>query len=287
MPPPTVAIIAPGNMGAAVGARLVHHGAQVTTLLPGRGEASAQRASAAGMTPVDVEAIASADFVLSIVPPKEALALAERLAPALRRASRKPLYVDCNAVSPQTVKRIAAAIAYAGCLFVDAGIVGGPPHRSDGAGPRFYASGPESRRLERLTPYGLAVRVMDGSIGDASALKMAYAGLNKGMVALGSAMILAAERAGVAETFYAELGESQSNLLSSLSRGIPNMFQKADRWAPEMEEIADFTGTPAEAAIFQGMGALYRRLADNVENPGKEIDTLAGFFERVRGPKTA
>lgn len=235
------------------------------------------------MTAADDGAIVTADFVFSIVPPKEALALADRLAPTLRAASRKPLYVDCNAVSPETVKRIAAVIAGAGCPFVDAGIIGGSPHPSEGAGPRFYASGPECRRLADLKAHGLDTRVMGGSVGDASALKMAYAGLNKGMIALGSAMILAAERAGVAAIFHAELEESQRNLLGALSRGIPDMFEKASRWAPEMAEIADFTGTPAEASMFQGIGSLYERLAADGENLRKEIDTLAEFFGRARG----
>ena len=97
---PTVAIIAPGNMGAAVGMRLVERGVRVVTSLKGRSRASSERAKTAGMTPAEDAEIAQADFVLSIVPPKEALPLAERLAPSLSAANKKPLYVDCNAVSP-------------------------------------------------------------------------------------------------------------------------------------------------------------------------------------------
>src|SRR5215216_4728701 len=95
---PTVAVIAPGNMGAAVGARLVENGLTVVTSLAGRSKASAERAAAAGMTPVSDGEVAQADFLLSIVPPGDALALAERFAPMLQSVGRKPLYVDCNAV---------------------------------------------------------------------------------------------------------------------------------------------------------------------------------------------
>ena len=59
--------------------------------------------------------IAAADFMLSIVPPNEALPLAQRLAPALTAANRKPVYADCNAVCPDTVKQIAEAIDATGC----------------------------------------------------------------------------------------------------------------------------------------------------------------------------
>ena len=47
---PTVAIIAPGNMGSAVGQRLTEHKVKVLTSLTGRSEASAARAGAAGMS---------------------------------------------------------------------------------------------------------------------------------------------------------------------------------------------------------------------------------------------
>src|SRR5689334_20576314 len=97
---PVVAIIAPGTMGAAVGARLVAHGVAVRTMLGGRSAASVERARQAGLEDADEDGIAAADFVLSIVPPAEALPLAERLAPALARAGRKPVFVDCNAVEP-------------------------------------------------------------------------------------------------------------------------------------------------------------------------------------------
>ena len=46
---PTVAIIAPGNMGSAVGRRLTEHKVKVLTSLTGRSAASAARARTAGM----------------------------------------------------------------------------------------------------------------------------------------------------------------------------------------------------------------------------------------------
>ncbi|MGO8996472.1 MAG: 6-phosphogluconate dehydrogenase, partial [Polyangiaceae bacterium] len=69
-------------------------------------------------------------------------------------------------------------IAAAGIAFVDAGIIGGPPR--DDYGPTFYASGPDVAAFEALNAYGLNVRVLEGPIGRASALKMCYGGLTKG-----------------------------------------------------------------------------------------------------------
>ena len=124
---PIVAVIAPGMMGSAVGQRLVENGIEVRTALAGRSADTVARAKAAGMVGVSDEQIAASDIILSILPPGDALGLAERLAPALRAASKKPIFVDCNALNPGTVLRIARVIEETGATFVDGGIVGGPP----------------------------------------------------------------------------------------------------------------------------------------------------------------
>jgi 3-hydroxyisobutyrate dehydrogenase-like beta-hydroxyacid dehydrogenase len=272
---PVVAIIAPGNMGAAVGARLAANGLKILTSLANRSAASVARAAAAGFEAVSDAEITRADFLLSIVPPKEAVGLAGRLAPALAAANRKPVYVDCNAVSPTTAARIAETIGATGTPFVDGGIIGGPP--GDGyAGPRFYVSGGEAAQVGVLNQYGLIVRVVAGAIGAASALKLSYAGINKGLIAIGAAMVLAARRVGVEDTLMRELSESQHAVLAQLSRGVPDMFAKAERWAPELDEIARYAEGDAE--IFAGMARLYERLAGDLKAGGGETTALDEFF---------
>jgi L-threonate 2-dehydrogenase len=283
----TVAIIAPGSMGSAVGRRLVEGGLRVVTALDGRSQASAGRAAAAGMEPVADAALAEADIILSIVPPGDALVLAERLAPVLSAAARKPLYADCNAVNPATVARIAAVIAATGCDFVDGGIIGGPP-RPGTKGPVFYASGEAAPDLAVLKRHGLDVQVLDGPVGAASALKMSYAGITKGLTALASAMLLAASRAGAAEALAHELATSQPVLLDIFRRSIPGMYPKAYRWVAEMEEISAFVAEdPGAAQIFAGAAQLYERLAQDVAGEGRETAALSDFLTRGEAERQA
>jgi L-threonate 2-dehydrogenase len=278
---PLVAIVAAGSMGAAVGARLAARGATVLTSLQGRSAATRERARAAGMTAACDEELARADAVLSIVPPAAALPFAQRLAARFAASDLKPLFVDCNAVSPATVERIGACIAASGARFVDAGIIGAPP-REGAPGPNFYASGRDAARFKELAEYGLEVRVLDAPIGAASALKMSYAGITKGLVAVGTAMLLAAARSGVATALRTELEESQANLFASLGRSVPGMFPKAYRWVAEMQEIAAFAGEDAAAAeIYRGAAALYARIARDLASEGSETAKLESFFGRL------
>jgi len=125
---------------------------------------------------------------------------------------------------------------------------------------------------------------MDGPVGAASALKMCYAGINKGLIAIGSAMILAAERAGAGDALWTELEHSQAQLLARYGRAIPDMFSKARRWAPEMEEIAGFAAAdPAAAQAFHAFAALYERLADDLDGEGTEIAALRDFLHAGQG----
>src|SRR5690606_24580289 len=139
--------------------------------------------------------------------------------------------------------------------------------------------GPEARRVLDLNRFGLDIRLVEGGIGAASALKLSYAGINKGAIGLGAAMILAARRAGVEGDLMRELSESQRALLAQFSRGIPDMFAKAERWAPEMREIADYGGDGGEAEIYRGLAALYERLAKDFEGSREEIGGLENFFK--------
>lgn len=280
---PVVAVIAPGMMGAAVGGRLVAHGLKVLTSLAGRSAESVQRAKAAGMTAAPDEEIAAADFILSILPPGDAVALAQRFAPALTASNSKPIYVDCNAISPPTVDRVAAAIAPTGSPFVDAGIVGSPPAPKEGAGPRFYASGPHAARFAALKDFGLDVRVLDGPLSAASAMKMSYAGITKGTQALGAVMMLAATRAGSADALFAELKASQPQMLAYLQRTLEIMPPKAYRWVAEMQEIANFVGEdPAGHELYSGAAHFYEQIARDFEGGKKDVEALLAFLKKDR-----
>jgi 3-hydroxyisobutyrate dehydrogenase-like beta-hydroxyacid dehydrogenase len=273
-----VAIIAQGAMGAGIARRLTGNGATVLTSLAGRSQASVRRATEAGMRDAGPAELAGADIILSVLPPAEAQVLAAWLAPALAAAPRKPAYADCNAVSPETVRGIAGTIAATGAPFVDGGIIGGPP-RPDGYTPVLYVSGPEAERTLVLRDHGLDVQVTPGPVGAASALKMSYAGITKGLTALAAAMMLAAARAGAAEGLQAELARSQPQLLAWFNRMVPPMYGKAYRWVGEMEEIADFTG-PEAADIYRAIARFYEGMAADQAGPQAATAALNAFLKR-------
>ena len=277
---PTVAVVAQGAMGAGVGGRLVERGLNVITSLAGRSEASAKRAKEAGMVAASDQECAQADYFLSILPPSEALSLAQKMAALIGPSNKKPIYVDCNAVSPPTKVEIGNVILKAGAPFVDVGIIGLPPQK-DGSSPWLHASGADAARFAPIGDFGINDNVIEGPIGAASALKMSYAGITKGVTAIGAMMMLAATRNGAAAGLRGEFDRSQKALLPWFQRSIPAMYSKAYRFVGEMEEIADFVGDdPAARKVYQAIAEFYTALAKDFEGEHKDTDAISEVLKK-------
>jgi 3-hydroxyisobutyrate dehydrogenase-like beta-hydroxyacid dehydrogenase len=266
-------------MGAGVGGRLAERGLHVVTSLAGRSEASAKRARDAGMIAVSDQECAQADYFLSILPPSEALPLAKKMAALIGPGNKKPIYVDCNAVSPPTKVEIGNVILKSGAPFVDVGIIGLPPQK-DGSSPFLHASGADAARFAPLGDFGINVNVIEGPIGAASALKMSYAGITKGVTALGAMMMLAATRNGAAQGLRSEFDRSQKALLPWFQRSIPAMYSKAYRFVGEMEEIADFVGDdPAARKMYEAIAEFYTRFAADFAGKQEETNALTAILK--------
>ena len=260
---PTIAIMSPGDMGHAVGAVLREGGLRVISELSGRSERTRALATRAGIAAVadDAALVQKADMLLSILAPAEALMLAERIAHAVRGTGATLLYVDCNAIAPQTARQIAEIVEGAGARFVDAGIIG-PPPKPGATSTRFYASGRDTAPFARLRDFGLDVRLVGEEPGQASAIKMCYAALTKGTTALMTELSIAAARLGVSDALRAEFEQSQPALCERMQRAVPEMVPKAHRWVGEMEEIAKtFEACGLTPRTFEGAAELYALVA--------------------------
>jgi 3-hydroxyisobutyrate dehydrogenase-like beta-hydroxyacid dehydrogenase len=270
-------------MGHSVGQTLVEHGLRVITCLQGRSERTRSLAAKAGIEDVVSYSalVQEADLLLSIMVPAQAPRAAGRVADALRETGSPLVYIDCNAIAPQTVRRIGDEIASAGGAFIDASIVGGPPR--GGSSPRFYASGPDTSAFEVLADYGLHVVVLGDKVGQASAIKMCYAALTKGSSALMIELLTAAQALGVWEPLAEEFQRSQSATWTRMQR-LPGVPMKSRRWVGEMEEIAAcFAGVGMTPRMLTGAADMYRlvgatRLADRTP---EDRDPLPSLEEMV------
>ena len=224
-----IGVVHPGEMGAAIGAELRAAGHTVLWASSGRSGATAERAAAAGLEDVETleELQGRSNVVISLCPPHAAVDIATAF------HGFAGMYVEANAVSPATTRAIAGIIGRC----VDGGVIGSPPHSP---GPtRLYLSGAEAPDIAALFEgTNVDARVLSDDLGDASALKMAYAAWTKGSSALLLAVRALARAQGVEAALLDEWEQSLPELSDRSSAAASSALRKGWRWVGEMEEIA-------------------------------------------------
>jgi len=258
-----IGVLHPGEMGAAVGDCLSQRGLTVLWASAGRSPATAARAAAAGMREVSSagEMAGQVDVILSVCPPHAALEVARSV------SGFRGIYVDANAVSPATTREVGEIVTAGGASYVDGGIIGAPP-RSPGDS-RLYLSGPWAGEISHLfTGTPLDAQAIGDEIGQASAVKMAYAAWTKGTAALILAIRSLARAEGVEETLLAEWELSQPALAGRSHTAARSAAGKGWRWVAEMEEIAaTMAADGLPPGFHQAAAAVYRRVPHATTRP--------------------
>ncbi|SEO45000.1 NAD(P)-dependent oxidoreductase [Amycolatopsis saalfeldensis] len=231
----TVGLLHPGDMGAAVGALLAARGVRTLWVSEGRGPATRRRGQEAGLVEVPRLAdLAECGVMLSVCPP----AFAAEVAAAVAKTPFQGVYLDANAISPRHTQQTEELFRHrGGVTVVDGGIVGPPPHRAGTT--RLYLSGAEAPRLEALfSETFLQPIVLDGPVGRASALKLAFASYNKLTFALAAQSYALAAHHGVADDLRELAAAKLANTPLGQPAGIVSAGRRAWRWEGEMAEIA-------------------------------------------------
>lgn len=243
-----------------------------------------------------------ADYILSIVPPKDALGNAKRVATAASSPNFKkrtnPLYfLDLNAISPALAREISDVFAQSSphVRLVDGGIIGGPPKKMENGewdAPSIPVSGPHQLSQSKSSGEHLAkvlsVKHVNDTIGSATGLKMCFAGLGKGFIALSIQAFTTAHNLGVLDELKEHLESFNPRAARAAERGLPGMCPKAYRWVYEMEEIAQTFETDGgfnqNESPFRAIAQIYDLVANGTElgkektesrNRGKTADDVA------------
>ena len=235
----TIGILYPGDMGHHVGRVLREDGFSVVTTLVGRSERTRQLSTQAALIALDslVAVVEQADIVLSIIPPTAARSVARDFANAVQQVNRRLLFIDANAVSPMTVGQVGETIRATGCDFLDACIIG--PARDVRGRCTFYVSGPNAQQFESALGHSLRTHLLGSTIGQASAFKMLFSGLNKGLVAVLSELTVAAQEYDFLDDLLACYTELFPGVMQSLEWLVPTYPFHAARRAEEMRELAE------------------------------------------------
>ena len=238
-----VGLLFPGEMGALVGSAV---DGDVLWASEGRSDATRGRAESFRDVGTVRELVAASEIVISLCPP----AIAEDVAGEVAAEGFDGTYLEANAITPERVRRISE---YLRC--VDGSVIS----RSD---VNLYLSGDgnDVTAVAALFPKGEVKPIgLEGGVGAASALKMAFGGWNKIGTALTAQAYAIAHAYGVEDALAAEGVDSDRFVRSA---------RKAWRWAPEMEEVAatsEALGLPG--GMGRGAAELFRRWDAHRDRP--------------------
>ncbi|KIY62482.1 hypothetical protein CYLTODRAFT_426879 [Cylindrobasidium torrendii FP15055 ss-10] len=297
-----ISVIGAGNMGSAIAARMHRDGAgEILSPLEGRSNNTLARAKECGMIPSPYATIAkSATHILSVVPPAEALAVAQAVASAYRElgTDRPMVFADCNAMNSASVREIKTVFDGTNVKFIDGSIIGLPPSEDYNPGI-FVCADPEDdlqwfkEFVDTTKGYGLNIFPMEGaSLGDASSLKMAHSSIVKGTLGLMTSAILAANASSpaTARGLVHALEISQPRMVDLSDHILSKMPAKAYRFVKEMEEVGGFIGRGEESKIFKELEVVFGGIAKSLEahkvNPSsaeaKDVADVIAFCEESR-----
>lgn len=277
MPPHSIGILHPGEMGISLAASAQNSGQHVYWASAGRGAKTSARAAKFGLHDLHTLAQLCAEcaILISVCPPHAA----EEQAQAVIAAGFQGLYVDANAIAPPRAVRIGAALTAAGIGFVDGGIIGGPAWKPGETW--LYLAGPQAERVAACFAAGpLATQVIGTEIGKASALKMCYAAYTKGTTVLLAAILATAERLDVRHELYAQWSHEDGKFAEQTDQRVQRVTAKAWRFVGEMEEIAaTFQAAGLPGGFHLAAADVYQRLADFKDSPavpelGAVLDAL-------------
>ncbi len=285
-----IGILSIGEMGFHWAQLLRQYGVEVLTYDKDRGEVSRKRAQNAGVKSVPSMAalVNDAELLVSIVVPSAAKRVAAKVGRAAAKTGRKDLLLlDANAISPMTADEIAGILAPTGVNFVDGCIIGSAAKM--GKGTVVYVSGAAADRLRDLETFGIPLRVLGSQTSQASAFKVVYAGLTKGLQGLFVELLMGARRFGLLDQVRAQYDESFPGLLDKVAPSIVGLRIHAGRRAEEMDELKrtfqhhemKALMAPAVEKILKSIASL--DLHEGSETGSREGDlmgTLELFFQK-------
>jgi 3-hydroxyisobutyrate dehydrogenase-like beta-hydroxyacid dehydrogenase len=232
-----IAVLYPGEMGAALAALLASRGLRVITTLGNRGEQTARRCRAMGIAVLDTfkEVVESADVVISLVPPAAAEEVAREYCELAHLAPARAIFVDANSIGPELAGAIAARFERHGVDFVDGAINGLAKNLATTC--TFFLSGQRAADVAGLIGGDVKVRLLGDHPGRASAMKMLLSGLSKGVCGLFVETALIAHRHGMLAEMIDSYSKIYPGVMGIVERMMPTYPLHAERRATEMREV--------------------------------------------------
>lgn len=269
-------------MGTQIAKALINHDFKVITSGEGRSSRTLQNIQNSGITDTGTlqNTVEQAEVILSLTSPEGSLSVAENVISCLKNTSNRPLYIDLNSNTPAVALSIEELFASMDIPFVNGAVMGASKDIPDNA--VLVVSGAKRHLFTNILASVFKIKDAGEKTEAASAYKLLFSMVNKGMNALFFETMTAAAHFGILDELNESLQEFLPGTYQDLMKTTPTYPQHIVRRIDEMKGLATMLENEnLPHTIASGTAETFERvhnshIFDN-EKPEKVIETLQNF----------
>ncbi|MDQ1803040.1 DUF1932 domain-containing protein [Chryseobacterium sp. PTM-20240506] len=280
---PVIAILFPGDMGTQIAKTLIKNKYTVITAGEGRSQVTLQNIKDAGIHDVNtLQNIAEqADIIISLANPEASPKVAENIIGHLKNTDNRPVFIDLNSNTPQIALSIEKMCSKGNIRFVNGAVMGASKDVPDQA--TFVVSG--IWRNLFAEQFGGIFKIKDAGekTEAASAYKLLFSMVNKGMNALFFETMIAAAHYGILDELNESLQAFLPGTYQDLIKTTPTYPQHISRRIDEMKGLTDMLrseGLPNTIAA--GTAETFERVDESGIFKNEKFDGVTEAFRSFK-----
>lgn len=236
---PVIALLFPGDMGTQIAKELIINHFKIITAGEGRSTKTLQNTKDAGIEDVGSlqKAVEQADVIISLTSPEGSLKLAEQVILCLKNTENRPLYIDLNSNTPASASIIEELLLSVNIRFVNGAVMGASKDIPDHA--TIVVSGTHRALFMDLFSAVFTIKDAGKKTEAASAYKLLFSMVNKGMNALFFETMTAAAHFGILDELNESLQAFLPGTYEDLIKTTPTYPQHLFRRIDEMKGLTE------------------------------------------------
>jgi 3-hydroxyisobutyrate dehydrogenase-like beta-hydroxyacid dehydrogenase len=238
-PQPIIALLFPGDMGTQIAKALIKNNYKVITAGEGRSPRTLQNIRDIGISDVGSlqNSVEQADIIISLTSPEGSLDVAKNTISCLKSIVNRPVYIDLNSNTPEIALAIEKLFSSVEVQFVNGAVMGASKDIPDHA--TMVVSGIDRNLF--IDQFSKIFKIKDAGqkTEAASAYKLLFSMVNKGMNALFFETMTAAAHFGIIDELNESLQEFLPGTYQDLIKTTPTYPQHIFRRIDEMKGLTE------------------------------------------------
>lgn len=236
---PVIALLFPGDMGTQIAKELIKHQFKVITAGEGRSPRTLQNIQNAGIEDAGSlqNVVDQAEIILSLTSPEGSMAIAEQAVFCLKKTENRPVYFDLNSNTPAAALAIESLFSAISIKFINGAVMGASKDIPDHA--TLVVSGMYRNVFIDLFSTLFTIKDAGEKTEAASAYKLLFSMVNKGMNALFFETMTAAAHFGILDELNESLQAFIPGTYKDLTKTTPTYPQHIFRRIDEMKGLTE------------------------------------------------